>query len=160
MLFRSGEGTEERRRQILYRAHQLWSIFLKDWTSEFIPPLVFGSCCLAIAGFAAVIAFHHQLEYIFSICFLLIAFTCIATQNVTIRIANNFMEASQEYIDRGKQRARESQCLVDQKFFRSCQPIQWNIAVVPLDKTLFVTILDGIIFSNVVDLVLMLGTLN
>ena len=149
------DSQTRRKAQILYRGHQVFCAFLRDWCGLLVPLVVLVLSAISIAAFTVVIKFYRRIGPVYSACLLIVGVSCITAQGITIGMANRFVTASQAYIDRGLARAREARSLVDVKFFRSCQSIQWNVAMVPVTITLFVTIVDSVVVSWVVDLLLL-----
>jgi hypothetical protein len=111
---------------------------------------------MSICAIIAAIKFGPGLGVVWTSVFVMIALASLVVQKVTIDTANRFTAASQKYIDEGMRIAVEKRRLVDQKFFRSCQPIRWSIIVVPVTETLFGNILDAVIVAKVVDFLLLI----
>ena len=120
----AGSHDNERRLQILYRAHQIWFRFVQEFGGPTIPPMVISTCFMTITGFTGMIKFGHGLGPVVLLGMVGVTLVSLGVQQVTIEMANRFRRASEEYIKKGKAAAVHKQRLVDIKFYKSCQPLK------------------------------------
>ena len=153
LLDKADFGPQERQLQLMYRAHQIWFTFSNEWSG--IAKVIILACCLAITMLTGAIKFYHEIYLLFTVEFIIISLTTLVILKIALQFGAGLAVSSVAHIKIRRYHAKLSKRIVDEKFYRSCRPLQWAVVGLPVDKMFIMLLMDNLVVGRVVDLLLL-----